>query len=265
MLFGGIEDIQTGKIQANGDIHILSIRKEEAKWYKEQINGDERPVARSQHIALWSKEATQNKVFVFGGHHDAKTRLNDSWYYDRSTQEWERIHDEKDNLTNQESTVGAPHPRANMGACIYDGKVWIFGGHGGLQYQRTSFNDLFAFDLATNNWEKINYNNAAPDGRGGHSLFAYNNKLYVYGGWNAEMQFNNVVEFDLDKREWQDNDCINDIHRWNHSSVLVEAIPTWKFFIFGGEEAEFMEGNDRQFGKFVNSSCFLDLGTMKWT
>jgi dynein heavy chain len=152
-----------------------------------------------------------------------------------------------------------------MGACIYDGKVWIFGGHGGLQYQRTSFNDLFSFDLATNNWEKINYNNAAPDGRGGHSLFAYNNKLYVYGGWNAEMQFNNVVEFDLDKREWQDNDCINDIHRWNHSSVLVEAIPTWKFFIFGGEEAEFMEGNDRQFGKFVNSSSFLDLGTMKWT
>jgi len=25
--------------------------------------------------------------------------------------------------------------------------------------------------------------NAAPEGRGGHSLFANENKLYVYGGW----------------------------------------------------------------------------------
>lgn len=152
-----------------------------------------------------------------------------------------------------------------MGACIYDNKVYIFGGHGGLRYQRTSFNDMYTFDLETHAWSKIEYNNNAPEGRGGHSLFAYENKVYIYGGWNSEMQFNNVIQFDLDKREWSDNDCINGIHRWNHSSVLVEAIPTWKFFIFGGECAEFMEGLDRKFGNYVNSSCYLDLGTMLWS
>jgi dynein heavy chain len=47
--------------------------------------------------------------------------------------------------------------------------------------------------------------------------------------------------------------------------VLVEAIPTWKFFIFGGECAEYNEGTPRAFGEYVNSSCFLDLGTVKWT
>ena len=40
--------------------------------------------------------------------------------------------------------------------------------------------------------------NAAPEGRGGHSLFANENKLYVYGGWNSEMQYNNLCVFDLD-------------------------------------------------------------------
>jgi len=49
------------------------------------------------------------------------------------------------------------------------------------------------------------------------------------------MQFNNIQQFDIEKGEWSDPDIYNDIHRWNHSSVLVEAIPTWKFFIFGGE------------------------------
>ena len=45
----------------------------------------------------------------------------------------------------------------------------------------------------------------------------------------------------------------------------MEAIPTWKFFIFGGECAEYNEGTPRAFGEYVNSSCYLDLGTVRWT
>lgn len=52
--------------------------------------------------------------------------------------------------------------------------------------------------------------------------------------------------------------------RWNHCSVLVEAIPTWKFFIFGGEAHEYQEGVARCFGNAVNTSCYLDIGSMQW-
>lgn len=107
--------------------------------------------------------------------------------------------------------------------------------------------------------------NAPPEGRGGHSLFANENKLYIYGGWNSEMQYNNLCVFDLEKHEWSDPDIFNEIPRWNHSSVLIEAIPTWKFFVFGGEQAEYQEGVARTFGQYVNSSCYLDLGILKWT
>jgi dynein heavy chain len=79
------------------------------------------------------------------------------------------------------------------------------------------------------------------------------------------MQYNNILFYDLETREWTDPDIYNDIPKWNHSCVLVEAIPTWKFFIFGGEEAEYNEGTPRAFGQYVNSSSYLDLGTMKWT
>jgi dynein heavy chain len=79
------------------------------------------------------------------------------------------------------------------------------------------------------------------------------------------MQFNNVMQYDLEKKEWYDPDCMHEVHRWNQSSFLVPAIPTWKFFIFGGEQAEYQEGTARAFGTYVNTSAILDLGTMRWT
>jgi dynein heavy chain len=103
-----------------------------------------------------------------------------------------------------------------------------------------------------------------PAGRGGHSLFAHDDKLYAYGGWNSESQYNNIIVFDLNTLEWSDPDIYNDVSRWNHSAIMVEAIPTWKYFIFGGESTNFAEGQPRTFGAYVNSSCFLDIGTMEW-
>lgn len=111
----------------------------------------------------------------------------------------------------------------------------MFGGHGGLSYNRISFNDLHCFDIETEQWDKLIPTNSAPEGRGGLSLFASDNKIYIYGGWNQEMQYSNIVFFNLETKEWTDPDIFNEVPRWNHSGVLVEAIPTWKFFVFGGE------------------------------
>jgi dynein heavy chain len=68
----------------------------------------------------------------------------------------------------------------------------------------------------------------------------------------------------MNTKEWSDPDIYNDIARWNHSAIMVEAIPNWKYFIFGGESANFNEGQARTFGSYVNSSYYLDLGTMDW-
>ena len=104
--------------------------------------------------------------------------------------EWQRVGNEKDNKTNQESNIGAPAPRANSAGCVYNGKIYIFGGHGGLNYSRIAFNDLYSFDLETETWEKILPSNDPPkEGRGGHSVFASDEKIYIYGGWNSEMAF----------------------------------------------------------------------------
>lgn len=169
-------------------------------------------------------------------------------------------------MTNAASTIGAPAPRANMGCCLYEGKIYIQGGHGGLGYARTAFNDIYCFDLETETWTKLEtVSEKSPEQRGGHSLLANDGKLYIYGGWNMEMHFNTMWYFDLESREWVDCDIAYDIPRWNHSGALVEAIPTWKYFIFGGEANTYAEGDARTFGAYCNSSCFLDCGTLSWT
>ena len=103
-----------------------------------------------------------------------------------------------------------------------------------------------------------------PTGRGGNSIFVKDDKLYSYGGWNSETQFTNLIVFDLNTCEWSDPDIFNGVARWNHSSCMVEAIPSWKYFIFGGESTDFGEGQPRSFGSCVNTSCFMDLAAMKW-
>lgn len=231
-------------------------------WYKETAIGDEKPMARTQHTAI---ALPDNRIWLFGGHHNPQCRLNDTWFLNCKDYEWRRLGKDPDNYTNAPSTIGAPDPRANAGACLFNKKIYLFGGHGGLSYARVSFNDLFTFDVESETWEKLVSVNASPDGRGGHSLFVSNDKVYIYGGWNQEMQYNNILVYDLDTREWSDPDIFNEVPRWNHSCVLVEAIPTWKFFIFGGEQAEYNEGTARAFGQYVNSSSYLDLGTMQWT
>jgi dynein heavy chain len=51
--------------------------------------------------------------------------------------------------------TGAPPPRANTAAAIVDNKIYIYGGHGGLNYSRVAFQDMYSFDLDTQHWEKI--------------------------------------------------------------------------------------------------------------
>jgi dynein heavy chain len=70
---------------------------------------------------------------------------------------------------------------------LFKDKVFIFGGHGGVGYQRTSYNDIYFYDCETSEWTKVEYQGGAPpEPRGGHSSLELTDKdaLIVYGGWS---------------------------------------------------------------------------------
>lgn len=87
---------------------------------------------------------------MFGGHASPQVRLNDTWFLTVNGLTWKRADGETAATPkNQDSISDTPAPRANTGATLLDGKIYLFGGHGGVNYQRVAFNDLFCFDLET--------------------------------------------------------------------------------------------------------------------
>ena len=167
---------------------------------------------------------------------------------------------------NTESKIGAPEPRANHTCTYHEGKVYVFGGHGGVSYQRKTFDDLYVLDCESFEWTKLEPNGLKPEPRGGHTAAVLpNDRILYYGGWSTHSQYANMFIYDIKKNEWIDPEIQYDIPRWNHSGVMVFAIPSWKYFIFGGSVGTFDEGTPRTLGKLTDDLHVLDIETMKWS
>ena len=228
----------------------------------EKCSGDT-PPARTNHRAC---AMPGDGMFIFGGHFTNTQRLNDAYCLDTKNFVWKRVPGSpKEPLPNNDHIEGWPDARANHSLVLSeDGKIYMFGGHGGANFQRQAFNDLWMFDCETEKWTEIEPENNPPEGRGGHTSFILGTKLYVYGGWNSNNQFENAIQFDLETKQWSDPDVYMQMPRWNHAGIMVEAIPSWKYFVFGGSQGDFPENGPRNFGTFANESAFLDVATMKW-
>lgn len=102
------------------------------------------------------------------------------------------------------SKIGGPEPRAYHSMTYFKNKIIIFGGHGGVDYNRTAFNDLYELDLDSFEWKKLKPKGNPPEPRGGHiaSLQANSSKLLIVGGWNSILQFSNLFIYDIDKDAW---------------------------------------------------------------
>ncbi|BFZ58696.1 Negative regulator of mitotic exit [Savitreella phatthalungensis] len=121
-------------------------------------------------------------------------------------------------------------------------KVLIFGG----QVDGFFFNDLVAFDLnkfgqAKARWELIDPapGSDVPQARTNHVAVTFDNKLYVFGGTNGTEWFNDVWQFDPNRRIWTCLKCSGYVPqpREGHSGTLVGDT----LYIFGGRD---IDGHD---------------------
>jgi hypothetical protein len=110
-------------------------------------------------------------------------------------------------------------------------------------------NDLAAFDLnqlqaPNNRWEILQENmevtpanqSKVPPARTNHSMVAYNDKMYLFGGTNGFRWFNDVWCYDPAVNKWSQLDCIGyiPVPREGHSAALVDDV----MYIFGGRTEE---------------------------
>jgi hypothetical protein len=71
LLYGGIEDSNSGKIEPSSDLWTMKLGATECTWIKNQKPAGENPLARTQHVAISTPADKCDRVFVFGGHHNA--------------------------------------------------------------------------------------------------------------------------------------------------------------------------------------------------
>lgn len=263
VLFGGVSSEQKGdRIMPNNDVYTLRLHITEPSWTREKPRGDT-PLPRTHHAAC---EVPGDRLFVFGGYYDSSRKFNDCYLLHTPSMQWSQPPNQRSGAepTNDASPIGAPDPKVHCTATYIEGKVYIFGGFGGVQYSRRAFNDLHTLDLATWDWKLVE-TPTSPEPRAGHAACAIGHKLLIYGGWSSHSQFNNCHIFDTHTNEWTDPEIYFGMPRWNMSALFVEAIPSNKFFVFGGSQGEFDEGSQRNLGKISNEMLVLDINSMRFT
>ncbi|KAF3912713.1 hypothetical protein ABW21_db0207834 [Orbilia brochopaga] len=171
-----------------------------------------------------------NAFIVFGGdtkmnEHD---RLDETLYLlNTSSRQWSRAQPMGDK----------PAGRYGHTLNILGSKLYVFGG----QAEGNFFNDLMAFDLNTlqsntSRWELLLNNvDGSPDfpaKRTNHTVISYADKLYLFGGTNGVIWFNDVWAYDPRTNSWSQLDCIGYIPspREGHSAALVGDT----MYVFGG-------------------------------
>jgi dynein heavy chain len=153
--------------------------------------------------------------------------------------------------------VVMPAQRSNHTSAFIENTVVLFGGHGGVGYQRRAFNDAWVLNLDNARWHELTCQGNPPAPRSGHVSFAKETDMFVFGGWNNETQFNDLFMLDIENKDWSDVDLSWGVPRWNCAIQLVEAIPSWRVFVFGGSADTLGEG--RGGGMFDSTVGVLNL------
>ena len=65
--------------------------------------------------------------------------------------------------------------------------------------------------------------------------------------------------YETDKNIWTEININWGTPRWNHSCLIVPALPKSKLFLFGGSSAYFDEGSPWDFGSICNNVVYIDL------
>ncbi|KAF1934316.1 uncharacterized protein M421DRAFT_50675 [Didymella exigua CBS 183.55] len=234
-IMGGL----VGGSTVKGDLWLTEMGNGSLSCYPISTTGDG-PGPRVGHASL----LVGNAFIVFGG--DTKLADNDDlddtlYLLNTSTKHWSR------------ALPQGPRPTGRYGHTlnILGSKIYIFGG----QVEGFFFNDLVAFDLnslqsSASRWEVLLTNTkdqASPQGRSppprtNHSVVTWQDKLYLFGGTDGVIWFNDVWTYDPRSNSWTELDCIGyiPVAREGHSAALVNDT----MYIFGGRTQEGVDLGD---------------------
>ncbi|XP_034941043.1 leucine-zipper-like transcriptional regulator 1 [Chelonus insularis] len=157
---------------------------------------------RSKHTVVAYKDA----IYVFGGD-NGKRMLNDLLRFDVKEKSWGRAF----------VTGNPPPPRYHHSAVVHDTSMFVFGGYTGDIHSNsnlTNKNDLFEYKFQTGQWIEWKFIGKTPVPRSAHGAAVYDNKLWIFAGYDGNARLNDMWTISLlpgELRIWeevvQSGDC----------------------------------------------------------
>lgn len=136
-------------------------------------------------IYLHTSVIHNNQMWVFGG--STGTDTNEFFNLDFTTLAWSRI----------ECTGPVPSPRYGHAAVVNQGQMIVVGG---CKQSSLYFKDTYMLNLATKAWRKLG---EVPYDLAYHSLLTYNDRVYLYGGYNGVKFGTSLLILDQTTGMWE--------------------------------------------------------------
>ncbi|XP_054727948.1 leucine-zipper-like transcriptional regulator 1 homolog [Anastrepha obliqua] len=149
---------------------------------------------RSKHTVVAYKDA----MFVFGGD-NGKTMLNDLIRFGVKDKSWGRAC----------ATGTPPAPRYHHSAVVYGSSMFIFGGYTGDIHSNsnlTNKNDLFEYKFQSAMWVEWKFSGRMPVPRSAHGAAVYDNKMWIYAGYDGNARLNDMWTLNLtgENHQWEE-------------------------------------------------------------
>lgn len=194
--YGDSAYIWGGRNDTDGACNVLFVFNTVLRiWGNVETNGSA-PGARDGHSAC----VISKKMYIFGGYEEAIERFSDDIYsFDFETRTWAYVR-----------ARGTPARWRDFHTAVGMGKyMYVFGGRsdqGGNMFTNVEFycNKIQAFDTMSNSWFEPVSHGLTPTGRRSHSVFTYNNCIYIFGGYNGQhdLHFKDIFKFDTTTYKW---------------------------------------------------------------
>uniref|UniRef100_A0A3B3QVT1 Leucine zipper like post translational regulator 1 n=1 Tax=Paramormyrops kingsleyae TaxID=1676925 RepID=A0A3B3QVT1_9TELE len=180
---------------------------------------------RSKHTVVAYRDA----IYVFGGD-NGKNMLNDLLRFDVKDCSW-----------------------CSVSACLLCSDMFLFGlcGYTGDIYSNSNLknkNDLFEYKFATGQWTEWKVEGRLPVARSAHGATVYNDKLWIFAGYDGNARLNDMWTINLQDREqacWEEIEQSGEIPP--SCCNFPVAVCRDKMFVFSGQSGAKITNNLFQF------------------
>ncbi|GJJ77818.1 hypothetical protein EMPS_10177 [Entomortierella parvispora] len=232
--FGGFHQYTDA---VNNDLYRLDI--DTMVWEKLLYTKGDPPSKRNDHTAtLWGED----RIVIFGGNDELNNYCNDVHVLHVRTLTWE----------TPKVSGNIPLGRVKHGATILNDMLYVSGG---VLDQDGVSPALLRLDLLTWEWQETVH--FVP--RYTHTLFAYRDKMFAYGGYNEEMDRTDEIAYlDLET---------NQVTKINVTNEIAPNVAAQQFSQVCGRHLVVVisQGLRYELQKFTGGIWTLDLDCFQWT